>query len=304
MMDVGQYLCRIGCTSPMAVTLETLQQVHRCHLLTVPFESLSIHCGENIRLELPHIFEKIVVQRRGGFCYENNSLFGWLLSELGFEVKLLSAQVRNAYTGVYGPPQDHLILLVNQEGQRWLCDVGFGAGFRTPLSLETNLPQSQENGVFRIHWRGETLILETIEREKQLPQGGGKEQAIKAEESKGVREIMTDKGQKGWKALYKFTLEACCLEDFKEMFIYHQTSPSSLFYCKALCSLHLPSGRITYIGHRLITTHLLGEGTQTQTVVELSNTEISAILKEKFGIELLYPLVPKDVDIVPPSIIY
>ncbi|GAA6100124.1 arylamine N-acetyltransferase, pineal gland isozyme NAT-3 [Tachysurus ichikawai] len=162
-MDVQKYLLRIGCSvsCPCSPTLDTLCSLHLCHLLSVPFENLTIHTGECVNLELPLLYDKVVLKRRGGFCYENNGLFSWLLSQLGFEVEVLAAQVKNRYTGFYGPPFDHLIIMVTIDGERWLCDVGFGAGFQRPLSLETDSAQTQSHGVYRVRANGDLLFMET-----------------------------------------------------------------------------------------------------------------------------------------------
>jgi len=86
-IDVERYLERIGHRGPIAPTLETLRQVHLAHLMTVPFENLSVRRGEAIVLEESRLFEKIVLRRRGGFCYELNGLFAALLRTLGFRVR-------------------------------------------------------------------------------------------------------------------------------------------------------------------------------------------------------------------------
>jgi N-hydroxyarylamine O-acetyltransferase len=74
-------------------SLQTLRVLHEAHLLAVPFENLSIHYGQPIILQEDALFNKIVRLRRGGFCYELNGLFAWLLRQLGFQVTLLSAEV-------------------------------------------------------------------------------------------------------------------------------------------------------------------------------------------------------------------
>lgn len=285
-MDIKAYLRRIGYYGPLLPSLETLQQIHRSHMLSVPFENLTIHSGGKVRMDLSCLYDKIVVQRRGGFCYENNGLFSWLLSELGFEVHILSAQVKNRFTGKYGPPFDHFISMVLLGGHRWLCDVGFGACFETPLSLETTSPQKQTHGVFRLISDGDMITLES----SQQAQG---EQVATADEI-------------NWTQLYKFTLQPRKRVDFQDMCEYHQTSPSSLFFCKSLCSLLLPRGRITYMGHKLLVTTYPTQdgGNVVKTAKELSDDEIPTILKEKFGIELYSPLIPKDVDITPPAVQY
>ncbi|KAL1248635.1 hypothetical protein QQF64_021953 [Cirrhinus molitorella] len=282
-MDVQKYLARIGCSGPCPPTLETLRYIHLNHLMTVPFENLTIHTGERVKLELPLLYEKIVVKRRGGFCYENNGLFSWLLSQMGFDVTILSAQVRNRFTGAYGPPFDHFIMMVKLDEHRWLCDIGFGSGFQLPLSLETDGPQVQSHGAYRLRSQGDLIFMEM---------------KFEAEVS-GI-------GEETWTELYKFTLEPRKRDDFRTMCDYHQSSASSIFFCKSLCSLLLPTGRITIMGRRLIITSLSSvDGQQaTKTTTDLSDEEITEILKEKFGIVLYSPLTPKDVEIVPPPVTY
>lgn len=282
-MDVRKYLARISCSGLCPPTLETLRYVHLNHLMAVPFENLTVHIGERVRLELPLLYEKIVLMRRGGFCFENNGLFSWLLSQMGFDVTILSAQVRNRFTGAYGPPFDHFIMMVKLDGHRWLCDVGFGSGFQLPLSLETYSPQAQSHGVYRIRSQGDFIFME-----------------MKSETG------VSGSAEECWLEQYKFTLESRERDDFRAMCDYHQSSGSSIFFCKSLCSLLLPTGRITIMGRRLIITSLTSEDGQQvmKTTTDLSNEEITELLREKFGIVLPSPLTPKDVEIVPPPVTY
>src|SRR5882762_11252525 len=98
-MDIKAYLQRINYLGSLVPTAQTLRELQVAHLQTVPFENLSIHSAEPIILDDDALFEKIVVRRRGGFCYELNGLFAALLRDLGFEVKMLSAQVAKAGGG-------------------------------------------------------------------------------------------------------------------------------------------------------------------------------------------------------------
>ncbi|KAM6970974.1 arylamine N-acetyltransferase 2-like [Tautogolabrus adspersus] len=280
-MDVKTYLARIGFSDPAEPSLRVLRSVHRCHQLSVPFENLTVHSGGQVKLDLPLLYDKIVNQRRGGFCFENNGLFSWLLCKLGFQVTLFSAQVRSMKTDSYGPPFDHLTLMVSMDGKRWLCDVGFGGpGFSAPLSLETSGPQELGHRVYRIRKDEKMHFLEWQQEENRGLNGD-------------------------WKEIYKFTLEPRCREDFAEMCQYHQSSPCSLFYCKSLCTILKPGGRLTYIGHRLISTTFPTEvkGFET-TTMQLKDEEIPDVLAVEFGVVLKYPLIPKDEDITPPSVIY
>lgn len=141
-VNARDYLDRIHANvdldSTLDPNLELLSVLHEHHLRAAPFENLDIASGVPIVLEPNKILEKIVVHRRGGFCYELNSAFAWLLRELGFDVTLLSARVAAA-DGSFGIPFDHMALRVDIDGTPWLADVGFGECFARPIPLVDNV---------------------------------------------------------------------------------------------------------------------------------------------------------------------
>jgi N-hydroxyarylamine O-acetyltransferase len=130
-VNVGAYLARIGYEGSSEPTFETLSALQRAHMLSVPFENLDIHLGRRLVLDREANFEKVVVRRRGGWCYELNGLFGLLLERLGFRVTLLGARVVGERVG---KELGHLMLRVDLE-QPWLADVGFGESSLVPLPL-------------------------------------------------------------------------------------------------------------------------------------------------------------------------
>jgi N-hydroxyarylamine O-acetyltransferase len=250
-MDVPAYLERIGYHGPLDPTAETLRRLHLAHMLSVPFENLSIHSGERIQLDDEALFEKVVTRRRGGFCYELNGLFAALLRALGFDVAMLSAGVCGA-TGAYSPDFDHMALLVTLE-DRWLADVGFGDSFREPLRLD--------------------------ERGEQMDAG----LAYRVEETGVARLILARREEGGtWKAQYRFGLEPHVYADYADMCRYHQTSPQSHFTQNRICSLATPDGRVTLSGMKLITTR--GGGKQERELAD--SGEYAEALREIFGIVL------------------
>jgi N-hydroxyarylamine O-acetyltransferase len=123
---LNAYLTRIGASRPPRAEAATLRELQLRHLLTVPFENLSIHLGEPIVLDPEALVDKLVHRRRGGFCYELNGAFATLLAALGFRVTLLAARVFGA-DGL-GPPFDHLY----------------------PLQLDTRTNQADPGGTFRL----------------------------------------------------------------------------------------------------------------------------------------------------------
>ena len=155
-MDLIQYLQRIQFDDPGSADERILREIHVAHLLSLPFENLSIHDGEPIVLEDGALFERIVGRKRGGFCYELNGLFAWLLRALGFKVSMLSAEVVNS-SGAYGPAFDHMTLLV-QLREPWLVDVGSGDFFGKPRTFVEGLEQVQRARAYRLDREGNRKI--------------------------------------------------------------------------------------------------------------------------------------------------
>lgn len=221
-MNTDAYLERIGYQGPVTPSAETLRQLQLAHLLAVPFENLSIHLGEPIVLDDELLFDKIVVRRRGGFCYELNGLFAALLRALGFDVALLSAAVKKPGEG-YGPAFDHMVLMVTL-AERWLVDVGFGDSFNEPLLLDERGEQVQRDRAYRLALEGGRFVL--WQRGREL----------------------------AWKPQYRFDLTPYEYGDYAAMCHYHQTSPQSHFTQGRVCSRATVEGRVTLSGMRLITT--------------------------------------------------
>lgn len=250
--DITDYLDRITYHGSLAPTAEMLRDLQLAHLLKVPFENLSIHAKQPIVLNDNALFEKIVKQRRGGFCYEANGLFAALLRALGFDVKMLSAAVVNA-EGEFSPDFDHMALMVTINEQ-WLVDVGFGDTFRQPLLIDKREDQSQAERVYRIDSDGKYMIL--AQRENNVD------------------------GE--WKTQYRFTLQPYEYSDYEEMCHYHQTSPQSHFTQNRICSIATTDGRVTLSDMRLLTTK---NGIKQERALS-NEEEYATILREHFDIIL------------------
>jgi N-hydroxyarylamine O-acetyltransferase len=252
MLDIRAYLERINYHDSTAPTAETLRALQVAHLLTVPFENLSIHAGQPILLEDDALFTKIVTNRRGGFCYEANGLFASLLRALGFDVAMLSAEVANA-TGEFGPSFDHMALMV-QLDQRWLADVGFGDSFLEPLLLDECDEQRQGSRAYQIIPDDNYLVLRRRDGDEEP------------------------------KAQYRFTLTPHTFADYAEMCRYHQTSPESHFTRGRICSRATEQGRTTLSDMRLITTSNTAEAQERQERTLISESEFAYALREHFGV--------------------
>jgi N-hydroxyarylamine O-acetyltransferase len=135
-LDLDRYFARIGYTGPQVATLDVLRDLQRLHTQTIPFENLDPLAGRQVRLTLPALVDKLLVQRRGGYCYEHNLLFAQVLTQLGFKVTPLSARVLWHRDPATALPRTHMTLCVDSGEHTWLTDVGFGIVTPTaPLRL-------------------------------------------------------------------------------------------------------------------------------------------------------------------------
>lgn len=263
MLDVSAYLARISYAGPLAPTLPVLQGIHLAHLRSVPFENLDIHLGRPISLAVDDLFTKVVVRRRGGFCYELNGLFAALLREIGYDVTLLAAQFPLP-DGREPIECDHLVLRVEAPGMApVLADVAAGRnGFVSPLAIECVAAQAQPTAGASFRLRPEERVMWLW---RQEPDGE-------------------------WERVYRFTWQPRQLAYFEAGCRYHQTSPDSGFTQKRICTLLTSDGRITLSDDVLITTR---SGDRHEERLPDDAAWLAA-LQTWFGIDLIHARMDKE----------
>lgn len=143
-MRLHDYLTRIGIVNGTAQgTPQWLRRLHVGHRETFLFENLSIQTGGGVSVALDAVERKFLDERRGGYCFEHNTLFAAALRESGFAVQPLLGRVRR------GPPErwgrTHMVLHVTaQDGSTFLADVGFGAiGLVEPIPFSAGAAPAQ-----------------------------------------------------------------------------------------------------------------------------------------------------------------
>lgn len=250
-MNKNKYLSRIGATkTEISANLETLKFLQKQHLLRIPFENLDIHWKTPIVLDTEKFYEKIIKQKRGGFCYELNSLFYELLEKIGFKNKIISARVSTG-NGDFGAEYDHLAILTEIDGKEFLVDVGFGDFSAEPLKFVLDAEQKDTNGVFLIRQLDEDYF-----------------------------EVVKKDGE-NWKSEYIFKDLTRNLKEFTEMCNFHQTSPESHFTRGKVCSLMLENGRKTLTDKKFIETN---NGDRKGFDIN-SDEEFKKILEREFSIK-------------------
>ena len=159
--DLAAYCERIGFDGPREPTLATLESLHALHPQAIAFENLDVFAGQDVALDPQALQRKLICAGRGGWCFEQNLLFGGVLEQLGFDVRPLAARVLwNAPPGV-ARPRTHMVLLVDVDSSRYVVDVGFGGLTATaPLLLEPGLEQPTSHETFRLLEADEEFLLQ------------------------------------------------------------------------------------------------------------------------------------------------
>ena len=160
MFDLDAYLARIGLHGR-----PTIAEVHRAHVGAIPFENLDPHGGIPVSLEPEELFDKLVRQRRGGYCFEQNLLLKAALEALGAKVEMMLARVRVGAPRGSLRPRSHLVLRVRTQDLTLHADVGFGRGtLLEPIPFGPGSEYAQAGWRFRVIEDGAELVLQTHEQ--------------------------------------------------------------------------------------------------------------------------------------------
>ncbi|POR54309.1 arylamine N-acetyltransferase family protein [Bosea psychrotolerans] len=251
--DLAAYLARIGYDGAVAPTRAALNALHLLHPQAIPFENLDPLSGRTPPLDLPALVAKLVQSRRGGYCFEQNTLFKAVLEAFGFKVVQMSGRV------MLGKPEEaqvartHKVLRLTCEGQDLLCDIGLGGQVLTgPMRLVPEIEQQTPHEPYRLDRSGEIWWL----RAKVAGE---------------------------WRLIYRFTLDETWPIDDQVANHYVATHPASHFTYSLIAARVLPKGRLALLNRRL-TEHRLGEPSVIQEIAD--GDALRAVLAQRFGIEL------------------
>ncbi|MGY4740624.1 arylamine N-acetyltransferase family protein [Streptomyces sp. ATMOS53] len=269
--ELDAYCRRIGWDGDRRADAATLRGVHFAHSLAIPFENLDPLRGTAPSLDLADLMAKLVRDgRRGGYCYEHNTLFAAVLEALGFRVTLLTARVVLGARRFEDRPRTHMALLVEVPGDSrpYLADVGFGAtgALLEPVPLTAGV---QFHGAGRRH------------RLVHAPHRGPLELwVLEAQVHRASEGAARNEGD-GWQAQYAFTLDPFERPDFEVINWHIATNPRSPFSSRAYVQRVTPDRQLLLDGPLLTETHADGTVKQRELTGE---TEARRILDEQFGI--------------------
>jgi arylamine N-acetyltransferase len=255
MTDLAAYFDRVGYTGQAAADLETLHRIVAAHNGTIPFENLDPVMGIPVAdLGVVALTDKLVYRRRGGYCYEQNGVLGYVLAELGFGVERLGGRVVWMNTSGDLPAQTHEALSVTVPGAdgRWLVDVGFGGQtLSSPIRLKIGTIQTTRHEPYRVLDHGDGYVLQA---------------QIRGE----------------WLALYTFTSRPVPQIDREVGSWYVSTHPKSGFVTGLSVALVTDDARWNLRGRNLAI-HSSGD---TERIRFATAADVLTALTERFGINV------------------
>jgi N-hydroxyarylamine O-acetyltransferase len=212
MFDLDRYLERIGLSGRPSIS-----EVHRAHVTSIPFENLDPHRGVPVSLDPGELERKLVIERRGGYCFEQNLLLKAGLEALGFRIEPMLARVRVGAPPGSIRPRTHLALRVHGEGALWHGDVGFGRGtLLDRIPFGPGVTHDQSGWRFRVVQDEAELVLQTANGER-------------------------------WTDLYGFVPEPAPLVDLEVSNWYTATHPQSRFVTGLMVCSHHDDGSRTLL---------------------------------------------------------
>jgi N-hydroxyarylamine O-acetyltransferase len=253
-LDIDAYRRRIGFAGALAPTRECLARLIQQHAMAIPFENIEVLARRVPLLDDEGLQRKLVQQRRGGYCFEQNQLFRGVLQAIGFDAHPMEARIRTGIPADVFTPRTHLATRVVLDGVDHLVDVGCGGiAPLAPLSLASRDEQSAGTGTYRFEDVAGDLML---------------------------RSLTAD----GWADGYRLMPTAPHLIDCEMGNWFVATHPKSMLGHNLLVARALEDGRLRLFNHRLSTYRPESAAPVEQTL--RTRAEFADVLADGFGLDV------------------
>jgi N-hydroxyarylamine O-acetyltransferase len=148
------------------MTYEYLTLLVHHHLMRLNHNNLDSFFGRAIQFTPESLIKKFLDEQMGGLCYVLNAALNYLLKDLGFSSKLVSAKIYRYHEKEFSfQNSTHAVVIVELDQREYLIDVGWGNSFRTPLLISDEIT-ADSTGEYKIHQQGDEYELyEKIDNE-------------------------------------------------------------------------------------------------------------------------------------------
>jgi len=171
--DIDLYLKRIDYHGDQRPTLDNLKELIRKNLTHIPYGNLDFYRNQNCpSLAIPEIYEKIILKRGCGACFEINLIFFSLLQSLGYD--LFPVIVKCLFGSTDPVVPTHCAAIVTIDDIRYYVDVGLGLPSPVvPVALNESSdwqPEaiSSHYYSYKMRQKGNTILLEGYNGDKRM----------------------------------------------------------------------------------------------------------------------------------------
>jgi N-hydroxyarylamine O-acetyltransferase len=279
---LAQYFDRIGLPPPSACDLASLDALILAHQYSVPFENLDVF-DEHLHIELSteRLFDKIVQRGRGGYCFELNALFARALAASGYRVFPVLARVLVGKDRRI--PSLHRLTIAEIEGERYVCDVGFGGiqpGFA--LKFEDAYTKTAAGQTFRLDKRDDRWQLSHLAHGNGDGDENGNSDKIRdGDRAENGNGNSNSDGNGTWETTMEFAAVPVEEVDFIAPNFYCYAQDDSMFVQTRLVNLRTPEGSKSIVNDIF---NVNKNGKRTETPIE-NDEHLREILHTHFGIE-------------------
>jgi N-hydroxyarylamine O-acetyltransferase len=251
--QIEAYFARIGHLGAKSATLQTLRALHALHPAAIAFENLDVLLKRPIALAPEAVAAKLVHGGRGGYCYEQNTLFLTVLRALGFAASAIGARGLWSVADARTPARPHMLLLVRLAEGRFLADVGYGRlTLNEPLRLEPDVEQPTTHGAYRLVCSNDEFQLQTL--------------------LAGT-----------WRALYQLSLQEQTPAEWEVANRYTSTHPDSIFTKSLMAARSVGESRYALLDNRFRVYR--GDGSIEQSTIATPEY-LGSVLRNDFKINL------------------
>jgi N-hydroxyarylamine O-acetyltransferase len=247
--DLPAYLSRLGLAGE-----PSLAELHRAHVVAIPFENLDPRRGVAPSLELDALQAKLVARRRGGYCFEHNLLLRGALEATGRRAEPMLSRVRWGVAPGVVRPRTHLVLRVTEGEETWLADAGFGAGtLLEPVPFGPGGPYEQSGWRFRVVEEGDALVVQA-----ETPDG--------------------------WRDVHAFVPEPVPLIDIELSNWFTATHPSSAFVTGLIVAVQQADGTRVSLSDWSGDLALVERTPDHATTTPVTREDVPVLLDQRFGL--------------------
>ena len=301
-MSLQEYFQRLEVESSMEnmSDLDYLISLHIAHLTHIPFETFDLIDLKQLNIDEEHVFQRLVRDQRGGVCFQQNGLFGSVLKQLGYNIKFVPCWVFNVEQNAYRDVYTHVTLHITLDnGDEYLCDVGFSRDFLTPLNFRLNVIQMCPNCFCRLTKTDDGKFYE-LERGFLRK---GHEYILPDPSSLRTHIVDVNPDDIQWMASYRFPIDfqqnPMNISDFQSVCHTILYSPDVRLNHWSICHKQTVKPEIGAVGilGKKFYRWIVDNGTQEReeiSLIDFDQTQLKTLLREKFGL-----IIDRPIELVP-----